>query len=379
MSLLQKYILVICCLFLTLPAKAQDKTYYLQGSIGNYPIAMRITCYNDTDCAGSRYYYRKTMKDIVLDGEKKGNHFTIGTSKYNEDAHEMFDLQQQADQSFTGTWSSGKKKLPVKLQAINTASISNPFKSIKIEKDLLDDPYEYLRATSLGFVKDSVTKQGNKELVWFHEKASAVSFFRLGNGFSPLQLQKTNAQLDQVHLESALSQLSCSGPWGGSIDFTVHIGYLDENLLGFDIFSSWDCGGAHPDFGGKGYLLELNTGHRFDIDDILAFDASVTTEARSGFDAFSKYRGDFFAPKLLALMDKAHHFKEPKSDDDCSYTEAELWVFPAWQYSTEGISFIPGFPRVMRACEEPFLLTFEQLKAYRNPKFPYPFPAAKKK
>lgn len=373
---------MFCLLCSVYAARAQEETsYYLQGTIGNYPIAMRISCYEDTNCSDTRYYYKKVLKDIVLEGTKKGNHFILSTSKYNKEATlETFDLQQQADKSFSGTWISGGKKLPVKLSPIKIAAINNPYKSVKgVTKDQLSDPYEYLRLSSLNFIRDSVTKYKGKELVWLHEKGSDVVFFRLGNGFSPLQLQKINPRLDAVHIENAMNELSCSSPWGGSIDFSIDVNYLDDHLLGFNVFASWSCGGAHPDFGGTGYLLELNTGKQFDIDDILAFDASVTTEDRSGFDKYNKYRSDFFAPKLMALMIKVHGFEKPKSEEDCDYTDSEIWDFPSWQFTEKGIEFTPIFARVMRACEDSYLIPFDLLKPYKNPEFPYNFPASAQK
>lgn len=359
--------------------KAQEASYYLQGTVGSYPIAMRISCYEDSSCSDTRYYYKKVLKDIVLDGKRNGTHFTLHTSEYNKEAvRETFDLQQQPDESFTGTWTSGGRKLPVKLTPISAAAVHHPYKSAKeVNKEPAADAYEYLRSSLLTFVRDSVTKYKNRQLVWLHEKGSGVSFFRLGNGFSAVQLQKVNPLLEAIHLENAMNQLSCSSPWGGSIDFTVDVSYLDNNLLAFHIFASWSCGGAHPDFGGTGYLTDLNTGRQFDLEDILAFDASVTTEAKSGFDKYSQYRSDFLAPKLMALMIKAHGFEAPKSDEDCDYTDVEIWDFPSWKFTAEGIAFTPIFGRVMRACENEYLLPFSLLQPFKNPAFPYKFPEVK--
>ena len=379
MPLITRLCLTLCLLLSVYTGKAQEASYYLQGTVGSYPIAMRISCFEDSSCSDTRYYYKKVLKDIVLDGNRNGKHFTLHTSEYNKEAvRETFDLQQQGDETFTGSWTSGNKKLPVKLSSIKTAAIHHPYKSAKeVGKEAVADAYEYLRSSLLSFVRDSVTKYKNKELVWLHEKGSGFSFFRLGNGFSTVQLQKINPLLEAIHLENAMNQLSCSSPWGGSIDFTVDVSYLDNNLFAFHIFASWSCGGAHPDFGGNGYLIELNTGRQFDIDDILAFDTSVTTEARSGFDKYSQYRSDFFAPKLMALMSKVHGFEAPKSEEDCDYTDVEIWDFPSWKFTPEGIEFTPIFGRVMRACENAYLLPFGQLQPYKNPAFPYKFPAVK--
>ncbi len=376
-----KFGFVFCFLLLTLTGRARSQEYaYLQGTIGAYPIAIRISCYNDTDCGDTRYYYKKALKDIVLEGSRQGKHYVLQTSEYNSEPRETFDLYEQADHSMSGTWSMGNKKLPVTLQPLRRTDVRNIPDFVKhSDNESLSDPYEYLRAASLVLVRDSVARYKNKEFVWFREKASDMSLFRLGNGFSPAQLKKINPMLDEIQLTEAMNQMSCSGFSGGSIDFTVTITYLDDHLLGFRIFSSWFCGGAHPDFGGQGYLLDLNTGRQFDLDEILSFDTTAVSEAKGGFDRFSDYRNHFFAPKLLELMTRAHGFEKPKDEEDqCDYTDQEIWDFPSWEYGEEGISFTPIFGRAMRACEESFLLTFEQLKAYKNPKFPFNFPVVKK-
>ena len=56
----------------------------------------------------------------------------------------------------------------------------------------------------------------------------------------------------------AINQLSCSNYSAYNdaegIDYSTSISYWDSNLLGFSNFSSYFCGGAHPDFGSTGYL-----------------------------------------------------------------------------------------------------------------------------
>ncbi|MNR41055.1 hypothetical protein D3C85_1594000 [compost metagenome] len=73
------------------------------------------------------------------------------------------------------------------------------------------------------------------------------------------------------------------------------------------------------------------------------------------------------------MLNSEFHFEKPKDDDDpCDYTDEEYWDFPSWNYTEKGIEFTPIFYRAARSCEEPYLVPFEKLKKYKNPKFPYP-------
>jgi hypothetical protein len=77
-------------------------------------------------------------------------------------------------------------------------------------------------------------------------------------------MQFINPFLEEILLENAMNQLSCSSDWeyskGSDIETDIHFQYLDRNLFSFSIFQSWFCGGFHPDFGKTSYLLDLTNG-----------------------------------------------------------------------------------------------------------------------
>ncbi len=41
------------------------------------------------------------------------------------------------------------------------------------------------------------------------------------------------------------------------------------------------------------------------------------------------------------------------ADDDCDYSDTEIWKFPSWYLTDKGLYLGPGFARVARACEYP--------------------------
>jgi hypothetical protein len=201
----------------------------------------------------------------------------------------------------------------------------------------------------------------------------------LGDGFPEEVKNIINPVLNKFQCDNVLNQLGCSSGFeyskGKNIEYKIDINFINDNLLGFNTFSSWYCGGTHPDFGGQGTLLDLKSGEEYTIDDILAFDKSVTVENSSNFTKFSSYRALFFAPKLYQIINKTEFFQKPDSDegDVCDYTSLEIWNFPSWNFTEDGIEFTPIFDRAMRSCEASFLVKFEDLKKYKKDSFPYNF------
>ncbi|GAA6764272.1 DUF3298 domain-containing protein [Flavobacterium sp. CGRL1] len=354
-------------------AFCQDKIYYLEGTLGKSTIFMTIQVYKsdkETNLTAV-YFYKNSLKDIKLEAKLKDNNYTF-YFKPGDVVTEKFYLKKSGN-NFEGFWYDAKEKqLAVHLEPVN---FENYKSNIKIRFD--DERLNLVKYKFLEFKKQKTTLYNNKEIVWYSEKHCDSDFFRLGADFSEKNKTVINPILEQIHIQNTLNQLNCSSSFeysnGQGIESTATINFLNTNLLGFEIFASYYCGGAHPDFGGSGYLIDLNNGKQYEIDDILAFDKSVTGDKENNFDAFSKYRTDYFAPRLLAVVNSQHHFEKPKNvdDDPCDYTNEEYWNFPSWSYTEKGIEFTPTFYRAARACEESFLVPFEKLKKYKNPKFPY--------
>lgn len=344
--------------------------YYLEGKLGKSTIYVSIQDYDTKlEC---RYFYQNSLKDIVLRGNRKNSVFEVAFKDLStEKIIEKFELTLMKNGHFKGFWMSEKgKKIAVELLPINFSNYSKPSFNFFNEIDRI-------KLSHIIFKQDSTSNYKGKEIVWYSETHCKSPFFRLGEHFSEKTKSILNPILNQIHIENTLSQLSCSTQFdyseGNGIEHDISINFLNENLLGFEVFSYWDCGGAHPDFGGNGYLIDLNNGKQYEIDDIIAFDSSVTTEEKSSFQAFSNYRTNFFAPKLLALINETEHFIKPdeNSEENCDYTETEYWDFPSWSITEKGILFTPYFYRAARSCEEPFLVPFEKLKKYKNNEFPY--------
>jgi hypothetical protein len=349
-------------------------SYCLQGTIGKYPIYMSFEEYDtDDEITDVRYFYTSSLKDIVLSVNLKNKNYIFTFDK------EKIELTKTSASSFEGKWTNliSTKSLPISLKNVNIDTIKNPFDNLAMVKKMKEElPYDYIKTSFIKLNRDSTQVYKNKSFVWLNESHCKMSFFRLANGFSKQTLALINPKLDEIHINEILAQLSCSSQWeynnkGESIEYSVDISYLTENLLGFQIFSSWFCGGAHPDFGTQGYLLDLNNAQSYELEDVVIFDKSATTREKGGFDAYSDYKLIYFAPTIVKLMKEEHHFEKPTDENDCDYTDEENWDFVSWCMTESGIEFTPYFPRASRNCEEAFLIPFEKLRKYKSANFKY--------
>ncbi|MCL1943888.1 MAG: hypothetical protein FWF54_10130 [Candidatus Azobacteroides sp.] len=383
---MKKIVFVLIVLFWCHGSLFSVENYLLKGKIGNSDIYMSVNDYSsgnvdDDETLDALYFYVSSLKDIVMRGNREGGKYVLYVNKSENGYDEKFVLSKNAAGEFKGTWNSANgKRLSVSLVPTSVQDIDHhPYGQLDFIKNLKqEDAFNYIRSGLISFVGDSVADYKGKSFVWFKESHCNAPFFRLGNGFSTETLQAVNPKLDEIHLYNAISQLSCSAQWyyneGNSIEYTIRIEYLTDNLLGFSVFSSWFCGGAHPDFGEVGYLLDLNNGKEYEIDEVLAFDQSVTTESQGGFSAFSEYRSNYFGPGVFKLVNQIEKFEKPDpEEDDCDYTELEYWDFPSWHFTEEGIVFTPIFYRAARNCETGFLVPFSDLRKYKRAGFPYDF------
>lgn len=375
-----KKLILLFFIFHSIIAFCQSqKDTYLEGTIAKSKIYMRIHIFGsatEEPNANGVYFYQNSLKDIHFEGTQKNNIYTL-VFKHQDTIFEKFVLKKVGNTNFEGIWSDRKgKSFPVKLSPIDFSN----YKSTLPKDYYEDEELNLVKFKFLEFKKQKVTLYKNKEIVWYTEKHCNAPFFRLGDTFSEKSKNAVNPVLENIQIQNAIWQLNCSSDWyyntGGNISFDTELSFLNNNLLGFKTASEWFCGGAYPDNGTTGYLIDLNNGKSYEIDNIIAFDKSVTTEKESDFDSFVKYRKKYFAPKLFAIVNSEQHFVKPKDTDEesCDLTNLDWWWGDeTWIYTEKGIEFTPSFPHVIRACQETYLVPFEKLRKHKNPKFPYQF------
>lgn len=357
-------------------AFCQNDEFYLEGTLGKSKIYMRIYVFGSPDEKPNTtavYFYQNSLKDIPLEGTRKNNDYTL-EFEYRDTIYEKFSIKKLANNHFEGTWKNYKgKSYLVNLSPINFSNYK-----ANLSYSYSDEKLNFVKSKYIEFKIQKTTTYKNKQIEWYSEKHCDVKFFRLGSSFSDKNKNAINPILKKLHIESTLDELNCTNRNnyndGGGFSYDTSLTFLNNNLLGFKTDYEVYCGGAYPDNGTTGYLIDLNTGKNYEIDDIIAFDKSVTTEKESDFDTWVKYRQAYFAPKLFAIINSEQHFQKPKNTDDdpCDMTDLDRWWGDeTWVYSEKGIEFTPSFPHVIRSCTETYFVPFEKLRKYKNPKFKY--------
>lgn len=368
-------------------------TYYLEGTIGKSRICMRFEDFTESypdeepRITDVRYFYLSSLKDIVLEGTRNKNQFTFYFNENEGKFDEKFVLAKDAKGVFKGNWfhKSGKK-LAVVLNPILVTAIKNPYKHIPfISAYKNSDPFEYMRSSKLTFRTESFSTFKGQTFRWVSETHGKCIGFYLDSTFSAATRDLINPKLEVINFENAMNQLSCATQWdysdGGGIEISFSQYYLDQNLISFSIWKSWFCGGAHPDFGYDSYLLDLNTGKQYALEELIAFDKSavIYDEKADNFTEYVAYKRDFFAPNILALFkEQGSVYADYNSEEDpCMelYNDPESWTFANWEFTEEGLRFSCSVARAARACEtESFTISFDKLNAWKQASFPYSFP-----
>lgn len=383
-------LLIIPFLLFVFPMFAMD-SYHLEGTLGKSTIYMQFDDYtkdypkDEPRITDIRYFYASSLKDIPMEGKREGMKFTFYFDLDGQTFKEKFVLTKNESGQFTGTWFSAKgKQLPVALHKLRVESIVNKLDYLKVIKTFKEtNPYDYVRSSKLSFKTDSTSLYEGQRFRWVSEQHCKAFGFYLDSTFSQKTMQFINPFLEEILLENAMNQLSCSSDWeyskGSDIETDIHFQYLDRNLFSFSIFQSWFCGGFHPDFGKTSYLLDLTNGKNYSLEDLLCFDPSCVVETESNSDAFSTYRSNHVAPNMIQLLvdqdliDTVFNSEE----DPCMevYNDPSSWTYPDWEYTKNGILFTPYVFRAARACEtEPFLIPFKAVEKWKVKSFPYSFP-----
>ena len=306
----------VISVFLALSAFCYAQKY--SGTIDKYQIFLEIeNPFSDT-ILRANYFYNDHLKNIQLEGEVSDSIITLRKKTYTKgDKQETFQLKI-IDKTLIGNWISDNKSLEVKLTST--------------DKDL-----ELIKQVKLEFIRDSVQKINNKELVWLKEKYSKISMFRLGNGYTLEQRNIFNAKLDTIHYSYALNFLGCEDLY---VELSIEL--VSQNYLCFTEHFSMYCGGAHPSHGIRTYNFDLTS--------------------KKDIDKISQIYPNLNYYKVL----KTKHQNDPQIEMECDYfgtqSENNYWKYSDWVLTNEGLKIVPYFPHAMTPCRIPFTISYQELK-----------------
>ncbi|CAM3571398.1 hypothetical protein [Rahnella victoriana] len=358
---------------LSLPALAEEPPLVYTGTLGKTSIVVELDL-NKPDEVTGRYFYQKYRLDLPLNGTLDGQDLKLqeGLDDFDDTPRPELSLTKDENGGWQGSWTNPQgKTLPVTLKPAQlpaTAADDGYLSSL-----IHTDPYEYLRLSALELKAGKSENFMSYQLQWWTEPQSKISFFEIISGYPEASLpainQKLRARLWQEVSGWHACMLGASRFGQGEYRQTVTPEYLSTDVVSISVFTTYDCGGAHPDFGEAPVNLNAKTADTLTLEDVVwvgegapfhylnTEDHALTGKNDVDFDTFAQYREKAWAPWLVKQLTAAYpqQMKKPteESDDDCDYSDPSVWQFPAWYFTQKGLYFDPTFARVLRSCESP--------------------------
>jgi hypothetical protein len=355
---------------------ATAKPILLQGTVGQAKVLVELELENPEQVRG-RYFYQRYRTDIALDGTSDKTR-TLRLSENRpfgvEKAPTQWAIKKGTRGVWTGQWASNGKTLDVKLSPLKLPRADR--QDIPYLDELRQSaPYDYLRLKSLTLKRDKQDTFMGYGLQWWIEPVSRIRLFQLTASPQPMDLKPANLTLQGRQWQEVSSYFGCvSGARDRSTEFkqTVKPVFANADVLSVSIFTRYDCGGAHPDFGDAPLNLELSSGKTLTLEDVFWLGKGPSIHYEYGMDnleAYSNYREQLFAPWVVTLFKRLYPALMNSNESECNYQDPTVWQFSVWYFEPRGIYLGPTFARAARNCEQPgdTIIPYKELKAHPGP------------
>ncbi len=332
----------------------------LEGTIGTAPVIMEFDVDKDHSATG-RYFYRKYHTDVALDGKQNASGMIEMGENRSYDNESQIDMRIHADHgNWTGEWFGHDPKHPKHLP-IQLKPYSGPIP----KRQLADDAttYDQVRLLDMTLQPNGTSSFQGHALSWRQEPTSKIRFFRIDSGYPPATLQRVNKALEDRQWQEVHNYFSCmlggARMHGADYDQTVTPHLISPQVVSLSIVTGYFCGGAHPDGGDAPLNIDVASGQPLQLEDILwlgkGIPAATLKYNADGQPTTYDYNTNILAPWLVKTLSQLYptQMKQPKSEDDCNYKDSEVWNFPSWYMTLQGLHVGASFARVARACDDP--------------------------
>lgn len=327
-----------------------------EGTLGKSAIVAELE--QAPDGTDGRYFYRRHRLDIPLEKQANasGASVLVENSDWRSDESERprWTLRQAADGSYAGQWRDAKgKTLPIALKPLAAASLPADPDPV-LDALRRTQPYEYLRLAGLKLVDDGSEQRGAYRLQWRREPSSGIRLFEVVDGYPPATRQRINQVLHARLWSEVQAHYEClSGGGDGEYDQTVTVHRLDPKILSASVFTSYYCGGAHPDFGDSPINLDPRSGRELRLDEVISTGTPAPADEHGS--AWLDYRSQVWAPWLVAQLERLYpeQMQGQEGEDGCDYADEQIWSFPSWYATDAGLYLGASFYRAARACDDP--------------------------
>jgi hypothetical protein len=344
------------------------QTHSFSGTIGKYPIYLQMTITGSN--VEGYYFYKNKLIDISLAGSFKSGTITLNSS--DEYVVEVTDPEtfkfKWPSKAIEGTWTQKGKSLPLKLTPLsaketNSSKCSNPYfkKEVSAASDLTKVKVGLLKLKQV----NSVQIINHIKIRYFEEVNTKITLFRIDSGLVAEKQNNANLYLEYLQISECLSSLECASysSYGSDYNYSVSDINLSNDLICFSVFTSYYCGGPHPDESNYGINYHLNSQTKITSSDYLIPNKETAFEERV-YNYLAKTVPEYFQER-----------SESDSDDpemDCEYNNRELWTTDcSFVFTPEGIRLLPSFAHYASFCLNPewSVIPYSELKDLIKPEY----------
>lgn len=334
-----------CALMLPASASAAPERVF-EGVAGTARIVVAIT--EDKGEVDGHYFYQTSRLDIDLSGTAAGTTLTLESRTTGDHL-----LLKRIEPNLNGTLTTAKgRSLSVSLHPATVPA------GLPADLPSKLSVYERWHLAGLHLTPQQAETINGKTIRWYREPLSGIRLFRIERGYPTAAAAAVNHALARNQWQNVSGWFACTGSDGqpGTDVAQAEKPWLGVNHMSYRWTESWSCAGtAHPDFGTVGHSYDMATGGELVLDAVLHFGSEPVPAADS--DPWYTYRTKRFAPGVVALLKRFHPDEmQPPSkgdDDECDYSDPEVWDFPAWALSEKGLWLGAYFPRAQRPCDAP--------------------------
>lgn len=347
-----------------------EQLFFLEGKLNGKPIAMRIV--REDDFYRGEYFFLAEKKNILFRGNCKEKDCLLSVSKLNnitlkEELLESFQIKENADRSWSGTWQKGGTSSSVLLTPIDVSKIPHKYKDVPYVNTL--DPLSYIRTSNLVFSLVKTQKINNITLEWLKESFSGVEFIRIRKGLPANEMEVVNRSLANIHINNVEGFFWCNTAFKSApYEFNSRIELINKNILNITTTLSSNCHATTLETQSDNLTIDIKTGKTLSLENLFYAGKDSIPSVNSG-EWFS-YRYTIFGNLIYTKLKALYPDKFVNSADKCNFNKVESWQFPQWRLSAKGILVKPYFPDYLH-CERnvEFLIPYKTMETYRKKVF----------
>ncbi len=327
-----------------------------EGTLGKSAIIAELE--PGKDGTEGRYFYRRHRLDIPLEAQPGADGAAVMSERADwrtDDAERpRWTLRKDGDGRYSGQWRDAKgKTLPIVLRPVAAAGLPvDPDPALEALR--VGETYDYLRLSGLKLVDDGSEQRGAYRLQWQREPNSGMRLFQVVEGYPAQTRERVNRVLHARLWSEVRAYYEClSGGGEGEYEQTVTVHRLDPKILSASVFTSYYCGGAHPDFGDSPINLDPRSGRELRLEQVISTGKPAPSDEHDS--AWLDYRSQVWAPWLVAQFERLYpaQMKAGEGEDECDYADDQIWSFPSWYATDQGLYLGASFYRAARACDDP--------------------------